>query len=375
MQQRQTRPIRPSSIRIAFVCGREPSYIRNRLLVRGLAVHHAVTVIASDAPTYPRRLAVVIPCLLRAARDADLIVAGFLGQPLALLAERALGRPVLLDAFVSVYDTLCLDRLTVAPGSLTGRLAFGLDAAAVRASRLTLVDTAGQRAFFARTFHASPERLLVHYLGPEEVNTQPESGQAERDGQPGATNERITVFHYSSYLPLHGVDTIVRAAAELQDCRHVRFRLVGRGREWPRVRALAQQLGLANVDFVDWLAPDALRAELASATIGLGGHFADNPKARRVIAGKTFQLLAAGLPTIVGDNPANRELFRPGGEVVAVPHAQPAALAAAIRQLATDPERRHALGAAGAALMRERFAPERVAEELRLAVDRALSSP
>src|SRR5262249_7189363 len=116
--------------RVLFACGREASYVRNRLLLRALAARFPVSIVASDRPTYPSRFAGLVPRLLIAARQSDLIVAGFLGQPLALIA-RALRKPILLDAFVSVYDTICLDRQIARPTSPVGRLAYGLDRLAV----------------------------------------------------------------------------------------------------------------------------------------------------------------------------------------------------------------------------------------------------
>jgi glycosyltransferase involved in cell wall biosynthesis len=347
-----------------FVCGREPSYVRNRLLIRHLRVHHDVTVVASSRSSYLGRFADVIPRFGMAARHADLVVAGFLGQPLALVAARLLRKPVLLDAMISVFDTFCFDRRVTSPGSLLGRVAFALDHQAVASARLTLVDTGAHAAFFAETFGVPLNHLFVHYIGPD-FQLSDEPG--------GNTHECIVVLHYSSFLPLHGVDIVVQAAATLQSEVRLRFRLVGTGPTRARALLLAERAGVKNVDFVDWQPLEELRRSISHATIALGGHFADNAKARRVIAGKTFQFLAACRPTIVGDNPANREIFEAGVHVEMVPHADPTALADTIRALANDRERRAYLGGTGGALIHQAFEPSQVASELRRAVELALS--
>ena len=100
--------------RIFFTCGASSDYVRNRALVRALRRRHEVEVAASDAATYPRRLATVLPRILTAGNKFDVYLAGFLGQPLVpFLRARGL-RPIILDAFVSIYDTLCLDRRALA---------------------------------------------------------------------------------------------------------------------------------------------------------------------------------------------------------------------------------------------------------------------
>src|SRR5579884_572136 len=235
--------------RVLFVCGREPSYIRNRLLLYGLSRLYPVSVIASCRPRYGERFASILPRLLRAAARADLIVAGFLGQPIAIIAASLLRKPVLLDAFVSVYDTLCLDRRMVAERSPLGRLIFAMDRDAISTANLVLVDTDCQRRFFSDTFGEPAGRFHVHYLGPD-PHLRPTTREFD--------SEIVNVVHYSSYLPLHGVEVIVKAAELLRDEAQIKFRLIGTGPRRRQVQSLADRLGLSNITFIDWLSPESL---------------------------------------------------------------------------------------------------------------------
>jgi len=97
------------------------------------------------------------------------------------------------------------------------------------------------------------------------------------------------------------------------------------------------------------------------------------PKASRVIATKTFQFLAMGRPTVVGDNPANREVLRHAQTAYLCPMADPAALAAAILELRDDASLRHRIAEGGLALYRQRFTVEATAHALQAVLDGLLA--
>jgi hypothetical protein len=72
----------------------------------------------------------------------EVVLVGYFGHLDVLLARLlARRRRVVLDMFLSVYDTVVLDRKTVRPTGAQARLARLLDRLAVRASDLALLDT------------------------------------------------------------------------------------------------------------------------------------------------------------------------------------------------------------------------------------------
>jgi glycosyltransferase involved in cell wall biosynthesis len=72
-----------------------------------------------------------------------------------------------------------------------------------------------------------------------------------------------------------------------------------------------------------------------------------------VIPNKAFQALACGTPLVTADTPGARELLADGVSALLVPPADPDALAAAVRRLATDPALSERIGARGHAVYRE----------------------
>jgi len=121
--------------------------------------------------------------------------------------------------------------------------------------------------------------------------------------------ESRTVLYYCSYLPLHGVDVVVQAAELLQADPSIKFKIIGEGIEYEKIRKFIQEKQLTNVELAAPVPIDQLPYEIQNSLICLGGHFGASAKACRVIPGKAFQMIAMGKPVIMGDNAANRELL------------------------------------------------------------------
>jgi glycosyltransferase involved in cell wall biosynthesis len=177
------------------------------------------------------------------------------------------------------------------------------------------------------------------------------------------------VFTYTSFLRLHGVQHILSAAKRLEEHQNITFTIAGDGPRLKEMRRLAQEFGLRSVRFPGWVPFDQLPALIAQADVCLGGHFSDVPKAARVIATKTYQFLAMGRPTVVGDTPANQEVMSHLQSAFFCPVADPAALAAAILELHGDPALCQRLGEEGMALYRRRFTTDAIARDLQPVLD------
>ena len=130
---------------------------------------------------------------------------------------------------------------------------------------------------------------------------------------------------------------MILRAARLLKGRGVRSRLIGPVRR--KYAELLDRLALDNTEMVDAVPYERLPVEIAKADLCLGGHFSDRDKAKRVIAGETFQFLSCRKPTLVGDKPANQDLFVEGDLVHFVEMNSPEALASKIAELTQEPTR------------------------------------
>lgn len=264
----------------------------------------------------------------------DALIVGYPGHfDLPAARRLARGRPVLFNPLVSLSETLVTDRGRFAEGSPAAAVLRHVDRIALRRADLVVADTAENAAFLAELGGLPPERVDVCFVGAEERLFHP-------GWQP---RERFHALFVGKLIPLHGLETILAAAALAPE---VPFRLVGSG----------QLEGLlagrpSNVDWVDWVEYEHLPAELQAAGCALG-IFGASGKASRVIPNKAFQALACGAPLVTADTPASRELLRDGESALLVPPGDPAALAAAVRRLAADSELAARIGAGGLAAYR-----------------------
>jgi len=282
---------------------------------------------------------------------APLVVVGFGGQLDVLVAWRVC-RPraaLVFVPLVSLSETLVEDRGVFAAGGAAARAVGVLDRMTLTAPDLVLADTAAHAAYL-RALGGPKVRAGVWHFGVEPEFLPPPPGTPE----PGR------VLFYGRYLPLHGLDVIVDAAARLG--QRARFVLIGDGPERPRIEALARRREVA-ISWRDEIPLGELPAELGRASVVLGV-FGDGPKAAMVVPNKVYQAAAAGRPLVTRDGPGLREVLEPGTHCLACPPADGAALAAAVGRLLDDPPLGARLGAAARAHVLARFGPEAVAARL-----------
>jgi glycosyltransferase involved in cell wall biosynthesis len=328
-------------MQILFATGREPEYTRNDVLRRALGRLGDVTVTSDSRPgsLMARSIRVFLrtaPRLL--AEPYDLIFVGFYGHILVLLLRALTRRPILFDAFVSTYDTLCFDRKKFRPESPAGRFAFRLDQISCNLAQSVLLDTTQNVDYFTSTFGLPRNKFTVLPVGCNEDLFYP---RPECDASP------LNVLYYMTFMPLHGAENVIRAAALLRSESRINFRLVGSGPDYDKVQRLAVALELDNVAFAPTVPLRDLPDEIAAAHICLGGPFGLTQKASRVIPGKIYQMLAMARPVIAADTPANREFLTHSSTAYLCPPGDPAALAAAVAELYQKAELREHLAQAG----------------------------
>ena len=210
--------------------------------------------------------------------------------PLIKLWAKFTRRKVLFDPFLSRYNTRVEDRKLYAPGSLQAKIAHWQDWSACKSADYLIFDTHEHRDYFYDRYQLTVPSSVVPVGVPEEIFAFPSKHEPEHAGL-------FEVLFYGTFIPLQGIETIVRACALLPD--GIRVTIIGKGQTWEKVMAVHANLEVdsSTLRFEAPVPFETLPTRLAQAHVALG-IFGDTDKACRVVPNKVVQAAAMGRPMI-----------------------------------------------------------------------------
>lgn len=317
---------------VLFITTKNLDYIRNVQEISLIRNESAdVTVIGSGAKRYPLRLLKVWSILVfMSFRRYDAVFVGFAPQlilPIWGRRMRRAGCEIWEDFFISLYDTFCFDRRMIKPGSYFGRLLRWLDQRAIDYGSHIICDTKADAGFFIREYGNAtepdcgttdvPRRFPVLYLQADTSVYYPRHAERQEVLQqlfPEYKGEvpvdvRI-ILYFGTVLPLQGADLVYEAMQKLAADGSKLCIFIGPLGKETRPRAVDITKQPPCILHRDWLSQDELARLINISDICLAGHFsADIDKASRTVPGKAYIYEAMGKAMILGDNPANREIF------------------------------------------------------------------
>lgn len=312
--------------RVLYITTKNLDYIRVTQEINILReCAKCVTVIGSISNSYPVRLLHVYKALISLSLEAiDVVFVGFSPQlVLPFFGAKLHKRPMVIDCFISVYDTMVMDRQKFRDGGIISGFCHRLDAHALAGADYVVCDTMAHGNYFSDEFDISPDKMYVLYLQADIDIYNPalyDSSSNDHD------NNVHRVLYFGSILNLQGVDIILNAIGQFSDRDDYRFEIIG------PVSERMNRPDSYNITYIPWLSQSELAAHIAGADLCLAGHFAgDIMKARRTIPGKAYIYEAMGKPMILGDGEANHELFTEDGRHIFVPMGDADALAAGIK--------------------------------------------
>jgi glycosyltransferase involved in cell wall biosynthesis len=179
----------------------------------------------------------------------------------------------------------------------------------------------------------------------------------------GVAADRPLVLTLARLTPQKGLPTLLDAAARVPGAV---FAIVGEGPERDALEARIRQLGLGDRVWLLGFRSDTAALLAACDLFVLPSRYEGLPLS-------ILEAMAAGRAVVASAIPGNDEAVVHGETGVLVPVDDPAALAAAIRELLADPGRAARLGAAGGRRVRDRFSAAAMARAVETLYDDALA--
>ncbi len=346
--------------RIAFIATREPEYSRVSITRAGLHDHFQVDDYVSRLKNYPIRLIVIGLKVIWAwltlrLRKSDAVFVGFFAQPIFPLVRLLYRGPIIADAYFSLYDTMVNDKAKARSSSLVGRICFWLDRYMLEHAEVCLTDTQQHVEYMKSSFGVKSADVRRLWISAE---SKPSELRASKPFE----NEPLRVFFWGGFIPLQGVETIVRAAGLLKQ-KNINFTIFGAGQTLDACLELKESLGAENLEFCGWQSPGQIPIQAEKSHVALG-IFGTTAKAGRVIPNKAFEALAMGIPLITRKSPASDELLVDGQHCFLVEPSNPEALADKILWVRDNYEEACSVADSGRSLFEEVCCPRAVGIQL-----------
>lgn len=242
----------------------------------------------------------------------------------------------IVDAYITLWDTLYQDRQLGTPQGLASRLLLRAERRSLRAAHRIIVDTRANAEHLSQLFDVPRHRIHALPLAIDPATLPPPGEGAPATDRPAP----VRVLFIGTFVPLQGTEVIAQAIALLGERSDIAFVLIGDGQQADTVAPLLLQQ--ANVQWQrGWQPPEVLAQELACADICLGV-FGGGGKAARVLPFKLYLAMAAGKAIITQQQHSLPDHCPAPPLLTCAPG--PEALAQAISALAADRQRRDALG-------------------------------
>lgn len=208
-------------------------------------------------------------------------------------------RRIVADIFISLYDTVVLDRGLLRRGGIPARLIRRIERSAYRNADLLLTDSPENSKYFADLFAIAPPYFHDLPLAINEAQFSPIGDVASR-------GEKFRVLFVGTLVPLQGIERICEAISALPPTLPMELILVGDGQQGPLIESFLAHWKPVDPNGIEirwqreWVNSAELGSLIRSADLCLGilGH---GDKTGRVWPFKNYLYMACGKPLVTAD--------------------------------------------------------------------------
>lgn len=288
--------------KVLFITTKNIDYIRNTQELRLIKeVANGVEIVCSQKKNYfIRILDVWRKITKRKVKENDIVFVGFEPQfVVPFVGWKFRKKTLIIDFFISVYDTLICDRKIFKYGGLIAKFSHWMDVKTIQRAEHVISDTKAHAEYFEKEFGLEIYKNETIYLEADESIYYP-----RQQNKPEELKNKYVVLYFGSVLPLQGIEVVLDAVRELKDDNDIYFDIIG-----PIPDKYNKPIQI-NVGYTNWVSQQELAERIANADLCLAGHFSGIiDKSWRTIPGKAYIYEKMGKKMILGDGCANHELY------------------------------------------------------------------
>ncbi|MGA7402235.1 MAG: glycosyltransferase family 4 protein [Candidatus Sulfotelmatobacter sp.] len=242
-----------------------------------------------------------------------------------------------------------------------------------RSADRVVVVTAAFEDYLVEHWQMPREKVSVIENGVETQLFSPDAGTTLR--QELCAVGKFVVAYIGTMGMAHGLETVIAAAAQLQDTNpEIIFLVVGEGAEKERIVGLARGRALSNLRFIDQQPREKIPAYICASDVCLVP-LKKTDVFKTVLPTKMLEFMSCARPVILGVDGQARAILEEARAGLVVEPENSGALANAIRFLNANRERSRELGQNGRDYIIRKFSRRQTAERYIGVLQRLLSEP
>jgi len=320
--------------------GAQTPLTRNKILIKGLRLN-GVNVNEIIMPQFnkyhiPLNYLRFLKKYILLHERPDVIYLSFSGiyqMPLVKLISKITDVSVVLDSFISLYDTYVSDRKLVKEGSMKAKGLFCADKYSCELADVAVLDTFEHIKYFCSEFGLDETKFRRIFVGADDDYFSPQDVESST----------FNVKFYGTFIPVHGIEFILKAANLLKREKDIEFEVLGNGQTYAQMTRIKNKLDLHNLTFKPPAEYDCLASYLSGADLSLG-LFGVSDKVNRAIPTKYYESIAMRKAVITSETPAMREFAEDYKHVLFCKKADEKSLAEKILELRDDDALRSKIG-------------------------------
>lgn len=266
-------------------------------------------------------------------------------------------KTVIVDYYIGDYDTKVNDRKSVSKGSVRARWALFKDRFFLNYSTSIIFLNNAESEYYQSVAGISLNASKVKIV-PLCIDYKKELFKTA--DSPLSNNRRFNVCWWGTYIPLHGLENLIRALSKVE-FDDVKLYIFGNSDQKSEpYKKMVDDFGLSNKVFImnDYSFANGKLAPFLEKNCDLSiGNFGSSKKAKTVLVNKLVDSLSLGLPCLTMETKAIQELL-PENEGVILTKPTPEAIAEKIEFLFKNREQLKIIGESGKRRYFDRFSPD-----------------